>query len=384
LLEIACTFPATFVDAIGLPFFGRPRDRDGIDACPPASGAAAVAATLRNPCMTAFIANLPKAELHVHLEGTLEPELSFALATRNGVRLDYDTPEALIAAYDFHDLPSFLTIYYKAMEVLVTEQDFFDLTYAYLKKAHEQNVLYCEPFFDPQAHTSRGVAFATIVTGIHAAQQQARDVLGIESQLIMCFLRDMSAESAMDTLLASLPFKEWIVGVGLDSDEKNNPPRKFAEVFRRARAYGYKLTMHCDVHQLNTHEHIRQVLDEIVVDRIDHGINTLDQPALYGEVARRGLGLTVCPVSNRFVVQNLTTVEIRRMLELGMRATINSDDPAYFRAYMNENLQALADDGMTRDEIAQLTRNSFEVAWLADERRAHYLDALDRYLAQTA
>ncbi|MFT4047485.1 MAG: adenosine deaminase [Solimonas sp.] len=334
--------------------------------------------------MTAFIAKLPKAELHVHLEGTLEPELSFELATRNGVKLDYDTPEALIAAYDFHDLPSFLKIYYKAMEVLVTEQDFFDLTYAYLKKAREQNVLYCEPFFDPQAHTSRGVAFATMIGGIHRAQQQARTELGIESQLILCFLRDMSAESAMQTLLASLPFRDWIVGVGLDSDEKNHPPRKFAEVFRLAREHGYKLTMHCDVHQLNTHEHIRQALDEIAVDRIDHGINTLDKPVLYREVARRGLGLTVCPVSNRFVVQNLTTKEIRRMLELGMRATINSDDPAYFRAYLNENLQALVDDGMTRDEIARLTRNAFEIAWLPDERRAHYLGALDRYLAQAA
>ncbi|MGH8445482.1 MAG: adenosine deaminase family protein, partial [Solimonas sp.] len=201
---------------------------------------------------------------------------------------------------------------------------------------------------------------------------------------ILCFLRDLSAESAMDTLLASLPYKEWIVGVGLDSDEKDNPPRKFAEVFKLAREHGYKLTMHCDVHQFGTHEHIRQVLDEIVVDRIDHGIDTLGKPVLYQEVARRGLGLTICPVSNRFVVQNLTTAEIRRMLELGMRATINSDDPAYFRAYMNENLQALVDDGLRRDEIAQLVRNSFEVAWLPPERRAHYLGTLDRYLEQAA
>ncbi|NKF24758.1 adenosine deaminase [Solimonas marina] len=334
--------------------------------------------------MPDFIADLPKAELHVHLEGTLEPEMSFALAQRNGVELPYDSPEAVIAAYDFHDLPSFLTIYYKAMEVLVSEQDFFDLTYAYLKKAREQNVLYCEPFFDPQAHTTRGVPFATVISGIHKAQEQARTDLGIESQLIMCFLRDMSAESAMETLQASLSFKDWIVGVGLDSDEKNNPPSKFAEVFQQARAHGYKLTMHCDVHQHNTHEHIRQVLDDIIVDRIDHGINTLDRSELYSEVARRGLGLTVCPVSNRFVVQNLTTAEIRRMLELGMRATINSDDPAYFRAYMNENLQALVDDGMTRDEIAQLTRNAFEVAWLPTDRRDHYLAALDSYLQAAA
>ncbi len=334
--------------------------------------------------MQTFIEKLPKAELHVHLEGTLEPELSFALATRNGVKLGHDTPEALIAAYDFHDLPSFLTIYYKAMEVLVTEQDFFEMTWAYLQKAREQSVLYCEMFFDPQAHTSRGVAFDTVIRGIRRAQLQAHQQLGVESQLILCFLRDLSAESAMQTLLASLPYKDWIVGVGLDSDEKNNPPLKFAEVFRLAREHGYKLTMHCDVHQHNTHAHIRQVLDDIVVDRIDHGINTLDDPALYEEVARRGLGLTVCPVSNRFVVQNLTTMEIRRMLQLGMRATINSDDPAYFRAYMNENLQALADDGISREEIAQLVRNSFEVAWLDAARRAHYVGLLDNYLAQAA
>ncbi len=211
--------------------------------------------------MSSFIDKLPKAELHVHLEGTLEPELSFALATRNGVPLSYDTPQALIAAYDFHDLPSFLAIYYKAMEVLVTEQDFFDLSWAYLQKARGQNVLYCEMFFDPQAHTRRGVAFATVIGGIRRAQQQALAELGIESQLILCFLRDHSAESALATLQAALPYQDWIVGVGLDSDEKDNPPRKFAEVFRRARAQGYQLTMHCDVHQADTHEHIRQVLD---------------------------------------------------------------------------------------------------------------------------
>lgn len=327
--------------------------------------------------MHAFIQNLPKAELHVHLEGTLEPELSFALATRNGVKLAHDTPEALVAAYDFHDLPSFLAIYYKAMEVLVHEADFYEMTYAYLTKARSQNVLYCEMFFDPQAHTSRGVAFDTVIRGIRRAQLQAADELDIESQLVMCFLRDMSAESAMQTLLASLPYKSWIIGVGLDSDEKHNPPIKFAEVFARARAEGYKLTMHCDVNQLDTLVHIRQVLDVIGVDRIDHGINSLEDPAICTEIARRGLGLTICPVSNRFVVQNLTGDEIRRMLALGMKATVNSDDPAYFRAYLNENLAALVDDaGFTEAEIRQLLRNAFDVSWLPAPRREHYLSLL--------
>ena len=333
----------------------------------------------------AFIEQLPKAELHVHLEGTLEPELSFGLAARNGVALGHDTPEALIAAYNFHDLPSFLTIYYKAMEVLLTEQDFFDMTWAYLAKTRSQNVLYCEMFFDPQAHTSRGVAFDTVIQGIHRAQVQAVSELGVESQLVMCFLRELSAESAMQTLLASLPYKDWIVGVGLDSDEKNNPPIKFAEVFARARAEGYRLTMHCDVNQQNTLVHIRQCLDDIAVDRIDHGVNSLEDPEICAEIARRGIGLTVCPVSNRFVVQNLTGDEIRRMLALGMKATINSDDPAYFRGYMNENLIALHEDaGFEADEITRLVRNSFEVAWLSEARRSHYLGLLDQSLAANA
>jgi len=331
--------------------------------------------------MHALIQALPKAELHVHLEGTLEPEMSFALASRNGIDLGFATPEAIVAAYDFHDLPSFLTIYYAAMKVLVTEQDFYDLTWAYLQKARSQNIRYCELFFDPQAHTSRGVDFETVITGIHTAQIDAARDLGIDSKLILCFLRDLSAESAMQTLQESRPFKHWISGVGLDSDEKNNPPAKFAEVFAQARAMGLKLTMHCDVNQLNTLVHIRQCLDLIGVDRIDHGINSLEDAEICAEIARRGLGLTVCPISNRFVVQSLTADEIRRMLKLGMRATINSDDPAYFRAYLNENLEALHEEGgLSLDEIVQLTRNSFEVAWITPEQRYRYLQMIDQAL----
>lgn len=335
--------------------------------------------------MNSFIENLPKAELHVHLEGTLEPELSFALAKKNGTAIPYSTPEELLSAYDFHDLPSFLSIYYNAMNVLLHEEDFFELTWQYLLKAKQQNVMYAEMFFDPQAHTSRGVAFATVINGIHRAQQRAAAELGVDTQLIMCFLRDMSAESAMETLQHSLPFKDWIIGVGLDSDEKNNPPLKFQEVFRQARAAGYKLTMHCDVNQDNTLMHIRQCLDDIGVDRIDHGINSLEDPAICADISRRGLGLTVCPISNRFVVQTLTANEIRRMLQLNMRATINSDDPAYFRAYMNENLIALHEEGgLTLQEITQLTRNSFEVAWLEAPKRSEYLERLQTYLQQAA
>jgi adenosine deaminase len=335
--------------------------------------------------MSDFIKGLPKAELHVHLEGTLEPELSFELARRNAIAMPYESREELLAAYDFHDLPSFLAIYYRAMNVLQHEQDFFELTWQYLLKARDQHIVYAELFFDPQAHTSRGVAFDTVIRGIHRAQVQASAALGVETQLILCFLRDRSAASAMQTLEQALPYRDWLVGVGLDSDEKHNPPSKFAEVFAAARAQGLKLTMHCDVNQENSLEHIGQVLNEIRVDRIDHGVNCLEDPSLCAQIRERRVGLTVCPVSNRFVVQSLTGQELRRMLELGLLATVNSDDPAYFRAYMNENLIALfAEGGLTVAQIVQLVRNSFEVAWIDAVRRDAYLAQLDRYLAQAA
>lgn len=326
-----------------------------------------------------FIQRLPKAELHVHLEGTLEPEHIFSLAQRNGVALEYETPAQVVAAYDFHDLPSFLKIYYAAMDVLREEEDFYELALHYFRRAAAQNVVYVEPFFDPQAHTSRGVAFDTVIKGIHRAQVEAAEKLGVQSNLIMCFLRDMSAESAAEHLELALPHIDKLIGVGLDSDEKDNPPSKFAEVFARARDLGLKLTMHCDVNQKDILGHIRECLDLIRVDRIDHGVNALEDDDLAREIARRGVGLTVCPVSNRFVVQNLTGDEIRDMLQRGMKATINSDDPAYFRAYMNENLQALVDDaGFTREELRTLTRNAFEVSWASESQKQGFLARLEQ------
>lgn len=330
--------------------------------------------------MKDFIEKMPKAELHVHLEGTLEHEHIFELAQRNNIELEYDTAEQVIDAYDFHDLPSFLAIYYAAMNVLRTERDFYELAYKYFERAAADNVVYVEPFFDPQAHTSRGVDFETVINGIKQAQADAQKNLGVESNLIMCFLRDMSAESAMEHLEMSLPFKHGIIGVGLDSDEKDNPPAKFSEVFARARAEGYKLTMHCDVNQKDILEHIRECLELIDVDRIDHGVNCLEDEALVKEIVKRGLGLTVCPVSNRFVVQSLTSSEIRTMLAKGIKATINSDDPAYFRAYMNDNFIALAEEGnFSKAEIIQLSQNAFDIAWLSEDRRQHYLEQLHRF-----
>jgi len=335
--------------------------------------------------MKEFIESMPKAELHVHIEGTLEPELSFALAQKNKVALKAKTPEEMINAYDFYDLPSFLDIYYAGMSVLIEEEDFYQLTMAYLKKAAEQNIVYSELFFDPQAHTIRGVSFDTVINGITKAQKDAQTKLGVESQLILCFLRDMSAESAMKHLDMAKPHLDKLIGVGLDSDERNNPPLKFADVFSKARSWGLKLTMHCDVNQDNTLEHIRQVIEDIKVDRIDHGVNILESDVLCELVRSRGLGLTVCPVSNKFVVQSLTSSELKQMLRKGLLASINSDDPSYFRAYLNENLIALQDEGQfSKEELVTLVENSFKTSWLPEKRKLEYLDTLTRYTENNA
>ena len=325
-----------------------------------------------------FIQGLPKCELHVHIEGTLEPELKFALAERNRIELPFKDAAAMRAAYAFHDLPSFLTLYYSGMDVLLKEPDFYDLMMAYLTKAHAQNVLYAEIFFDPQAHTARGVSFDTVIRGLRRAQIDAEQRLGVRSQLIMCFLRDWSAEFAMATLLESLPYKEWIVGVGLDSDEKNNPPAKFAKVFARAREEGYLLTMHCDVNQEDSVGHIWQCVDLIGVSRIDHGVNALEDPALCKVLAERKLGLTVCPISNAFVTDGPQTDVIGRMMELGMRVTINSDDPAYFGGYLEENFTLVQRElDLGPDGLAALSRNAFEAAWLPRPVKDDYLARIE-------
>ncbi|AMJ94079.1 adenosine deaminase [Alteromonas stellipolaris] len=335
--------------------------------------------------MQEFIQKMPKAELHVHIEGTLEPELSFALAQKNGVSLSAETPEQMIAAYNFHDLPSFLDIYYAGMSVLIEEEDFYALTMAYFEKAAAQHIVYVELFFDPQAHTSRGVAFDTVIEGIYRAQQDANTKLGVQSNLILCFLRDMSADSAMEHLIMAEPHLNKLIGVGLDSDEHKNPPSKFAAVFAKAREWGLKLTMHCDVNQQDTLEHIRQVLEDIDVDRIDHGVNILASDALCELVKQKNIGLTVCPVSNQFVVQSLTSIEIKDMLKRGLMPTINSDDPSYFRAYLNENLIALQQEGgFSEDELSTLVANSFKASWLSTSEKEQYLAGLNDYLAKCA
>jgi len=333
--------------------------------------------------LAAFIAGLPKCELHVHLEGTLSPSLKLALANRNGISIAETTVAEVEATYQFDSLTSFLAVYYPAMHVLVTVDDFRDLAYAYLTKAASQGVRHVEMFFDPQAHTGRGVSFHTVISGYRRAIVEARAQLGISAELIMCFLRDLSAEFAMATLMESLHYRDWIIGVGLDSDERGNPPSKFAAVFARARAEGYLLTMHCDIDQIGSIEHIRQVIEEIGVDRIDHGTNIVENPALVEVVKQRGIGLTCCPVSNSFVTSDMKADEIVQLLRHGVKVTINSDDPAYFGGYVTENYSSLATFArLSASEVLLLARNSFNASWLPARARDIYLTELDDYAAQ--
>jgi len=324
-----------------------------------------------------FIDSLPKAELHLHIEGTLEPELKLELARRNGVDIGQSTVEEVRATYDFTDLTSFLAVYYPAMEVLVTEQDFHDLAMDYFRRAAADGVVRAEIFFDPQAHTSRGIAFATVIDGLWSAVQEAKS-LGVEAALIMCFLRDHSAESAKETLEASLPYRDRIVGVGLDSDERGNPPEKFAEVFAAAKDAGYRLTMHCDIDQDQSITNIATVLHQIGVERIDHGTNILENPELVAEARERNIGFTCCPLSNSFVTEQMKGEEITTLLRKGLLVSIASDDPAYFGGYVGDNIEALATaQQLTRDEAVQLARNSLQISWAGDQQKTQWLRRLE-------
>lgn len=328
-----------------------------------------------------FALGVPKAELHVHLEGTLEPELKFELAARNGIELEQNTVDEVVATYNFTDLTSFLAVYYPAMNVLVEAQDFRDLAYAYLRKAASQGVAHAEMFFDPQAHTSRGVSFDTVITGYRQGLLDARRELGISADLIMCFLRDFSAEYAMATLMDGIRYRDWIIGIGLDSDERGNPPEKFAEVFARARAEGFLITVHCDIDQVGSIDNIRTVLTEIEADRVDHGTNIVEDPQLQQLAIERGLGFTVCPLSNSFVTEEMKATEIVSLLHAGAKITVNSDDPAYFGGYVGENYAALAEQAnLSAADLAQIARNSFEVSWLPQARQAELIASVQDYL----
>ena len=329
----------------------------------------------------AFIAGLPKAELHLHIEGSLEPEMMFSLAQRNGVSLVFDSLEAIRAAYDFSNLQDFLDIYYQGMAVLQAEQDFFDLTTAYLDRAATDGVRHVEIFFDPQGHTVRGVPMANVVGGIARALTEAEE-RGITSQLIMCFLRHLPEADAEATLDAALPFLSLIHGVGLDSSEVGHPPEKFARVFARARSLGLKIVAHAG--EEGPPDYVWQALDVLQVDRIDHGNRALEDAALVQRIVSDGLTLTVCPLSNLklCVVDDLAQHPLRRMLAVGLRATVNSDDPAYFGGYVNANFVAVADAlNLTRDEIITLARNSFTGSFLPPAEQAVHLAAIDSFVA---
>ena len=332
--------------------------------------------------MQTFIENLPKAELHLHIEGTFEPELMFEIAQRNAIDLPFEDVEALRKAYDFSRLQDFLDIYYQGMNVLREEQDFYDLTWAYLTRIHKQNVLHTEIFFDPQGHTDRGIPFETALNGIYNALQDGQQQLGISFGLIMCFLRHLDEDAAMATFEQALAHKDKIIGVGLDSSEMGHPPEKFATVFARAKAEGFHIVAHAG--EEGPPEYVRQALDVLHVERIDHGNRALEDEALTQRIAESGMALTVCPLSNLklCVVDDLKNHPIKKMLKAGLKATINSDDPAYFGGYMNENFGQLAEAvGLTRDEIATLARNGFEATFLPKDQQQALVAKLDAYLA---
>ena len=329
-----------------------------------------------------LIKRLPKCELHIHIEGSLEPELMLALARRNGVRLKYELVDAVRQAYRFRNLQDFLDTYYQGMSVLITEQDFYDLAFAYLQRAHADNVRHVEMFFDPQGHTARGVAFATVIGGLHRAIADAGRQLGVRASLIMCFLRHLDEADAEQTLDSALAFKDKIAGIGLDSSETGNPPSKFKHVFRRAHDAGFFLTAHAG--EEGPPSYVWEALDVLGVGRIDHGNRSLQDQTLVGRLARERMALTVCPLSNLRlrVVPDLKQHPLRQMMENGLVVTVNSDDPAYFGGYVNDNYRAVSDAlSLGRDEIVAIVRNGFQASLMTKPEKDAALAEVDRVLA---
>ncbi|MDP3206112.1 MAG: adenosine deaminase [Hydrogenophaga sp.] len=327
-------------------------------------------------------AAIPKAELHIHIEGSLEPELIFALAQRNGLSLPYASVEALREAYAFTNLQSFLDISYAGASVLLHEADFHDMAWAYFLRAKADNVVHAELFFDPQTHTARGVPMATVIQGLSSACARAQAELGISAELILCFLRHLSEEDAFTTLEAALPFREHFIGVGLDSSEVGHPPSKFSRVFSRCRELGLRIVAHAG--EEGPPAYIWEALNDLKTERIDHGVRSLEDPVLVTELARRRTPLTVCPLSNLklCVVNDLRDHPMKRLLDAGLCAMVNSDDPAYFGGYMNANfVQTVQALDLSRDDVITLARNSFEASFVSDARRAELMNLLDSAIA---
>jgi len=332
--------------------------------------------------MEAFIHGIPKAELHIHIEGALEPELMFEIAAKNGCSLSFESVADIRRAYNFRDLQSFLDLYYQGAQVLLDEDDFYRLTWAYLQRAAEQNVRHTEIFFDPQTHTERGIKFETVVRGIHRALRDGERQLDLSSKLIMCFLRHLSIADAMKTLEEALAFKDWITGVGLDSSELGFPPEKFTAVFDRARQEGFKTVAHAG--EEGPAEYIWQALSLLKVERIDHGIRCVEDAALVEYLVKQQIPLTVCPLSNikLGVFDHLSQHNLMQMLKLGLCVTVNSDDPAYFGGYIEENFRALYEAlGIGSQDIHKLARNAFRASFLDPAEKKKYLDELDEFVS---
>ena len=332
--------------------------------------------------MSDFIEQIPKAELHLHIEGTLEPQLMFEIGNRNGVDIPFESVDDVRKAYEFADLQSFLDIYYQGAAVLLHEQDFYDMTWAYLERVNAQNVRHTEIFFDPQTHTDRGIPFEIVVKGIHRALEDANAKFGLSSKLIMCFLRHLSAEAAMETLQQSLPFSDWIVAVGLDSSEVGHPPEKFQSVFDRARDAGFLTVAHAG--EEGPPEYIWQALDLLQVARIDHGVRCIEDTRLMERLKDERIPLTVCPLSNvkLCVFDQMADHNFKRLLDMGLCVTINSDDPAYFGGYMTENYVATRDGlNLSRQDLYRATRNSFEATFLDRAEKDSLIAELDAFIA---
>ena len=326
-----------------------------------------------------LIRALPKAELHVHIEGTFEPELMFSIAQRNQIDIPYKSVEEVKQAYNFHNLQSFLDIYYAGANVLIHEQDFYDLAWAYFEKCAEDNVVHTEMFFDPQTHTDRGIAFEVVLNGLQRACDDAKAKLGITSRLIMCFLRHLSEEAAFKTLEQAIPFKHQIIGVGLDSSEVGHPPSKFERVFAKAREEGFLIVAHAG--EEGPAEYVWEALDLLKVNRIDHGVRSEEDPKLMARLIAEKMPLTVCPLSNLklCVVDDMADHNIRRLLQQGVHVTVNSDDPSYFGGYMNDNFIAIAESlDLTADELKNLAINSFEASFISDEEKLKWTNEIKR------
>jgi adenosine deaminase len=335
---------------------------------------------MKNTSLKEYINNIPKAELHLHIEGTFEPELMFKIAERNGIEIDFATVEELKAAYNFNNLQEFLDIYYAGAKVLITEKDFYDLTWAYLKKANEENIIHTEIMFDPQTHTERGISFDTVINGVYSALQDAKKEFGITSKLILSFLRHLPLEAAFETYENSFNHKGKIDVLGLDSAEVGNPPSIFQEVFNRAFYDGLKLTAHAG--EEGPPEYVWEALDILKVNRIDHGNRSLEDDNLVKRIVDEQIALTVCPLSNLKlkVVDNLKNHPLKKMLNKGIKATVNSDDPAYFGGYVNENLFQMAEAlSLSKSDIFTLVKNSLEASFADDERKGEMLKQLDEF-----